>query len=1842
MGPGNLKIKILLTAMLIMLGGFFVFQKSASAAAGINKTINFQGKVVNTDGTNVADANYDFVFRSYDQQAPGGTLIWTESKSLAVDDGIFQTNLGDASALPGSVDFNTDNIYLGIEFNSNGEMAPRVQFTAAPYAFNADKLDGQDWEIPGAIGSVTPNSGTFTALGVLESGIAPVFKTIFQGADQASDITYTLPAISADGLLKNDSGTLSWDTANYLVNPMSTLGDIIYGGISGAPTRLAGSAGFLTSTGAAAPVWTAATTDYFNQYALLEGRAGGQVWIGGTAANDMLTIQGNSASSGNVGTNTAMLFKVGDSGATTAFSILQDGTLNFQNSATQNIRIENADASVLAPSCDGTSLGRMYYDTSAGSAFVCIESAPGVYGWFDYTTTSVQSNKVVTVGTGGDFTSISAGAGYLNALGGGIILLTPETHNVTSSVDLSNINLIGANTGDTRINITGSGVLRVKETQFKSLTIYVDAAIASAAGIDAKYDAATTTSVIFEWVDFITNGTKVLLDSSEATSPVIRTRFISVSATSGTQKILLPQATSNIDASSTNFVESQGGSGALDLEDWDVKIAGSSNVKTSGTITTIPASTIYVYPGMNIQAAINSVSSGGVITLLPGVHNITSTLLIDRSDIQIQGYGDSSIVRAAGFVGGDQVAAFHIGSLDGAVPQDGVVLKDFRLEVSGTGASDIHGIRVAGGEDNQILNISVVKTAGASGTGAGARIGIFMLDGTAEKLARPVIKGCRVLGDSAVTAYFTDGIHVTGGAGYGVGSGVWTNGQGVDGALVDGNYVDYVRETVAVFVGTNNSSLFNNRFTRMGAGGGGAFGVFMGNASNVNMTANVVSTSLSTASSGIVIDGLDSGSLKQMTDSAFTSNTVDGSANGGVGFATGVVIGAAANTGFHRNLFTNNIINGASDLVTVAIRITGNADDNNFSNNSINGINNAWDTGINIVSNTADRNFIGKNAFINVTATVADAGIATQLNVTQHDAAIDPTASDDSADGYVVGTVWVNTATQSAYIATGVSIGAAVWEQIDGAASGSSTLQSSYDAAGGNTITTTSGKNIAFTLGETATPTSFTVENQDTAGVSAERISNSIASGTLTNGLLFEQTGAGSVTNAINILETAGAISTGINIGNNIGTGISIGTGLTTGISVGSGGIIINGGALAIDNAAGITSNQSAMAINVNGAATGNVQIGDGGAASATPDMLVLDAGSVEPAGTDGAMYYSTALGKFRCYENSSWKDCISTAASSLPDTAVFTDATPAAWTDSNTTEVFNDATKPNIATDSASSTVLVHVQVYGQTSNTNADAILAARIVRTTDGSNPSCASATNVGVPMIGNFTTSTSQPWQIVGTFIDSPATAGTIRYTVCTSSDSAGTATDTPNQVIVELAELGADLAENYYTQDDSIEPGDVVAINGDISAGIKKSEKIYDQNVIGVISTNPGITLDDAIGIGQGRPVAVALAGRIPVKVSSENGRVKAGDYLTASSVPGVAMKATKTGLVIGQALQDFGYADDTVGLVLTFVKNAYFNGAQIVDSENEILSGTDLLQKLLLDKAQIDTAAPVSEIVSDRIVAGLEMVTPQLVTDSIIAKTIRAEHIEGLEIIETGIQNAQEAATDNADEMESLGQKITRIQKTIQSWNDKSGNFIISSLVEFRGRATFKSIAEFMDKVIFRKDVEFAGQAMFNQDAAGYAVINEGQDKVEVVFEKEYAAVPVVTASISLQQIEDDEVRKAAEELLLLNKANYIITDVTEKGFEIRIDQKMVSTIPFSWQAVAVKDVKTFSKNSKDKNRKTDQVDVVAEEEEEAVSVEVADQSQAGAGDGASDNGDAEMEESDPSISDGEIAVAMP
>ena len=74
---------------------------------------------------------------------------------------------------------------------------------------------------------------------------------------------------------------------------------------------------------------------------------------------------------------------------------------------------------------------------------------------------------------------------------------------------------------------------------------------------------------------------------------------------------------------------------------------------------------------------------------------------------------------------------------------------------------------------------------------------------------------------------------------------------------------------------------------------------------------------------------------------------------------------------------------------------------------------------------------------------------------------------------------------------------------------------------------------------------------------------------------------------------------------------------------------------------------------------------------------------------------------------------------------------------------------------------------------------------------------------------------------------------------------------------------------------------------------------------GVVSTDPGFIMNSEL---QGTRACIALQGRVPCKVV---GRVKKGDLLTTSAIPGHAAKAIdpKIGTIIGKALEDKDYTE---------------------------------------------------------------------------------------------------------------------------------------------------------------------------------------------------------------------------------------------------------------------------------------------------------------------------------------------
>lgn len=127
----------------------------------------------------------------------------------------------------------------------------------------------------------------------------------------------------------------------------------------------------------------------------------------------------------------------------------------------------------------------------------------------------------------------------------------------------------------------------------------------------------------------------------------------------------------------------------------------------------------------------------------------------------------------------------------------------------------------------------------------------------------------------------------------------------------------------------------------------------------------------------------------------------------------------------------------------------------------------------------------------------------------------------------------------------------------------------------------------------------------------------------------------------------------------------------------------------------------------------------------------------------------------------------------------------------------------------------------------------------------------------------------------------------------------------------------DLAEDYKAVDESITAGEVVILAEGSDITIDKSQERYQSEVIGVVSTKPGLKLSDweASEEEQLTMRPVALAGRVPVKVTTENGDIEKGDMLVSASRPGYAMKACgdtycEAGIVVGKALEGFSHDEE--------------------------------------------------------------------------------------------------------------------------------------------------------------------------------------------------------------------------------------------------------------------------------------------------------------------------------------------
>jgi len=109
---------------------------------------------------------------------------------------------------------------------------------------------------------------------------------------------------------------------------------------------------------------------------------------------------------------------------------------------------------------------------------------------------------------------------------------------------------------------------------------------------------------------------------------------------------------------------------------------------------------------------------------------------------------------------------------------------------------------------------------------------------------------------------------------------------------------------------------------------------------------------------------------------------------------------------------------------------------------------------------------------------------------------------------------------------------------------------------------------------------------------------------------------------------------------------------------------------------------------------------------------------------------------------------------------------------------------------------------------------------------------------------------------------------------------------------------SDVAEYIYDSNGDTEAGDVLVADPEKSESVLKSSVPYQSSVIGVVTTDPHMVMGMELVVDEetGEPLdgvsatRLALTGRVPVKVTEENGPIAPGDLLTSSSTPGHAMK----------------------------------------------------------------------------------------------------------------------------------------------------------------------------------------------------------------------------------------------------------------------------------------------------------------------------------------------------------------
>lgn len=163
--------------------------------------------------------------------------------------------------------------------------------------------------------------------------------------------------------------------------------------------------------------------------------------------------------------------------------------------------------------------------------------------------------------------------------------------------------------------------------------------------------------------------------------------------------------------------------------------------------------------------------------------------------------------------------------------------------------------------------------------------------------------------------------------------------------------------------------------------------------------------------------------------------------------------------------------------------------------------------------------------------------------------------------------------------------------------------------------------------------------------------------------------------------------------------------------------------------------------------------------------------------------------------------------------------------------------------------------------------------------------------------------------------------------------------------VAAQDFSESIATHITITDENAKDGAIVSLT---EAGFVVTATAYDSLLYGVIVDNPAASIED-LTLANSKPVVTQ--GKAYVLVSTRNGNVKRGDFITSSEVPGVGQKVTRSGTVLAMALENYENTDtDAVGKVLVSLD---------IGLRNPFLAVGENLLEILRQGVLIPTLTPI-------------------------------------------------------------------------------------------------------------------------------------------------------------------------------------------------------------------------------------------------------------------------------------------